>query len=339
MKAKIRRRKLKREHLRGVPDGEWTPWDLWERGVSWSRLSTFLTCRNQAFLSDVEGWYKPGFSLPLEFGNVCHEILERKWRGDRATVSTCVAQHWSACQTAYLNDGATMTDLEWLYGVACVTMEEYFEARGLQLDATDILETEQRIQFVYEYPDGKQTTVNGVIDAVSQRPKQVQKWIWDTKTGGEINVDDYADEVRVNFQLNVYALQKKLDGERVGGIGVNLIRRSGMTPSKKTDETLEAMLVRLRKDIRKRPDYYFMTFRHAVSNKAMDDWQRTQLDPIMADIRLWAEGFGEWYEGYSWFPHTPTYTNPLNLKVQRRKVDLYYALTKGDFTELRKRGK
>lgn len=338
MKAKRRRIELKRKHTSGPPDGAWEPWNLWERGVSWSRLSTWLTCRHQAHLHDIEGWYKPGFSLALEFGNVCHEVLERVWRGDRGRVTDFTTEHEAACRQEYLDNGATAEELEWMYGVAYVTMEEFMLSKSADAFKDGKEATEERIAFEYEYPDGKVTTINGVIDLSQRLGKKKRLWIWDTKTSGEINADDYADEVACNFQLNVYALQKRLDGEDVAGVGLNVIRRSGIKPSAKTSETLVQMLDRLRADIKKRPDYYFHRFRHNLTKKASETWQRTQLDPIMADVRLWAEGFGEWYEKYPWFPRTPTYTNPNGLKVQRRKVDLYHALTKNDFTGLRKRG-
>lgn len=319
----------------------WRAWDLWRDPVHASHIACFLTCRKQFKLHYIECWQNPCTSEALEFGSAVHYVLEHAYRQKKAPSEKQVKAWVKEYEEAYKAEvaagkkwGVAERDMEKLLGLVERLVPIYFDQ--WKDDFTyKWLYTEEKVSSEYVYPDGRKVRMGGTIDGgfLKKNPlDRTEFWNLDTKTKGEINIADEAAMMFANFQFKLYNWHTWQKHKRMpNGFIQNIIRRPGMTWKK--DEPLLAFLDRVEEDARKRPEHYFVRIEDSVTGYELESWVRTQLNPIMFDLRLWFEGLAD----ISWLPEKriPTYMNPFSLKKDRRKVDLFDALTTGNFKSLR----
>lgn len=342
---KARQRRTQRRIVIPVHHGgTWEPYDLWTHGLGHSSLSTWLTCKEQFRLEHCEGWTQPDrVSDALEFGNVCHHVLEMAYGDKRKRITDGMVTTW-VNQWEHDNADTVPVDvMQTVCGMAVAVMRHYFKQPHVAaMLSSEWFFTEKMFVHDYTYPDGRVVPLIGKVDgayaAMLPRRKTPEIRITDHKTSGIIT-DDTGEEMGIDFQTHLYKLWFDASHDkRVNVVEKNYIRRPGLKMRK--DDTVKSYIERIDDDVAKRPDHYFVKFQEGISVAEMDTWVRIQLNPIMADVRLWWEGPGDWYtpDAYPDAPRSPRYINASHVKTQMRKVDLYAALTRGDFTALIKQG-
>lgn len=312
-----------------IENDDWKPWDLWERGVSYSFVDKWLQCRYQCYLRYVEGWKPKQYSAAIHFGWAFHEIMEFAYKRLKPPTRPAIKKLLNEYRTKVFKEhklkGSARADVEEMIGLASVVAPHYFDNWPKDFDRKWLL-LEKHFELPYVYEDGRETKLTGIIDAVYE--DRGEPWVFDTKTSSRPDVDDRMKAILIDFQFMLYshvlAESDLLDGSPVGVV-VNVVRRPGVYRRK--DEPLKDYLSRVDEDITSRPDYYFDRPSDEILPSDIERWRENQLRPIMDDIRRWYEAGCQ-----------PRYANPKALKVGYRKSDYFDAVTRGDFSTLEKRG-
>lgn len=312
-------------------------YDFWKHGVSPSMVGKFLICREQCRLHYIEGYRSRKASEALQFGSACHYVLQHWIHSKKPPTQELIRKTLGDFRRSkerlrpYEEDLDSQL-LEKIFGLAEVVMVEYFKQWRRDRDSKS-LGTEIEINAEYKYvssaskwpySSAKTLPFLGFIDW-SFESKTGKHWIMDTKCLGEIVADDMIQELPLNFQMNSYLWAwEQAHGTRPYGVIMNCIRRPGATW--KQGESLEEFCDRVHSEIEKKPGHYFQRIEYHVTDKEFNKWLNEQFHPIMEELRMWAEGM------------LPRYVNPTQLKIQRRKTDLYNFLTVGDKTGIVKLG-
>lgn len=306
---------------------KWTPWNMWTHGISWSFVECFLRNRKECEIKYRQGYRpKSEASIYLVFGNAFHEVMERVYRGcDGPPSSERVRKYikiWYDRDFPKNTYGPLRENLEKFVRLAEVSALAYFE-NYIGDFKTEWVDSEIKISFPYEYPDGCKLNLTGYIDILGRIKKTQKLVVYDTKTKGEINEDDILSEMPINFQFNLYMCYVRWRyKECPGGAVMNIVRRPGHRQKK--GESLSDFAERVFQDMRARPEHFFKRLSYDILDSDLDWWWKNQLVPIMDDIRSWQER------------DFPSYVNPTGLRIGRRKSDYFNALTQDDFSDLEK---
>lgn len=320
--------------VKGRGSEPFEPWNLWQHETHASHVYTFLTCQEQFRLQYQEGWQKPQTSEALEFGNAFHYCLEQAYRGKKAPSPEAVKRWVKEFEKQYKEDkkfGISEQDLEKLLGWTEVLLPFYFQQWAGDFKQKWVA-TELEWSAPYKYKDGRAAMMAGTIDGLYQL--KAADWASDTKTRSTISLDDEVSTMPLNFQFNLY-MWYLWQRKRVlpGGFVQNLVRRPGQTFLK--SESLQQHLARVKEDVAKRPEWYFVRLDYAITWTEFKQWMDNQLDPIMWQLRLYQDGLKGADKWLPCWPNLPRFANPAGLKVGMRKVDMFAAITVGDFSGLR----
>lgn len=348
------KRESKTSRSKDKKRGPWIPWDLWYHGVSPSFIvGNLLRCRKQTEMRSMEGWHvAPGGGKSyIEFGQVFHHVMESAFAPHRlekglhapkpAAIDGWILDYEKSSEAYALLDPEMRARIS---GMVRIVANAYFAIRSDAFKNT-VAAREAYFKVPYTYPDGKTCTINGLIDFAYYVRKQL--YIRDYKTSSEIT-DDTLLEMAVDFQMGTYCEASLLMFRQLPyAVYKEMIRRPGQEFTQK--DTLESYLNKIETDVRKRPTHYFKRYQMNIRKDEHLHWYATQLHPIMAEVRLYAEGFGPWYNAKAKCPRTgrimypdaprlPIFINPNGLKFNRAKSDYYAALTENDYTGLVKQG-
>ena len=100
-------------------------WDLEKDGITFSMLSQFLICRERFRLTSVEGWTSKGLSIPIEFGQIFHWVLEKKINSPRTSISKLIKDDLKRRKKTLKK--SQLEDYEIVLGLVQVTIDGYFE--------------------------------------------------------------------------------------------------------------------------------------------------------------------------------------------------------------------
>jgi len=298
-------------------------WDFNRDGLSWSGMDKFATCREQFRLHYVEGWRKVAEDLPLTFGDAAHwflakfnvdvngvamsekkidellKLYDAEWRRDNAVASPTAAEtheHVLALCSAIWKEYA----LWWPEDRAkkWKEVEDYWE-----------------MQYPVESP---RTILKGYCDGAYYDDEGL--WLYETKTKG--NVDEWLiqDSLVVDTQTQLYMWRFwKQVGELPTGVQYNIVRRPAHRL--KQNESLRSFVDRVRGEIRKDPEKYFLRITHHTSEEALQRFETEQLSQRVAEIEWWSKG-------------GPHYINSTRLVDYGKRVDTFDVITKGDVSGL-----
>lgn len=289
-------------------------WSYHEHGVSPSMLTLYQECKEQ-FRLCTQCWH-PRYTTPAAaFGSVCHFILERSTfaKPTRRNMKRWIDK-WTEDQLIRSMPRLTKEkeEIHRIVAVAFETMLVYHDWWSEDLAERKNLAAEQ--QFHLPYGD---TWLNGTLDLAFNWGGNL--WLEDTKTGGMApEVQQQAFPWYTQFMTYMVAA-KRIYGKYPKGIVLNQIRRSGLKTNK---ETIPENLVRIRKDIEKRPKYHFQKWNAEYEPREIEKWQENQLSQMLGEIRLWARG------------HIPHYVSPAALTRWNRKCDYFNAIVYGNFDDL-----
>ena len=272
-------------------------WDLERDGITFSMLSHFLICRERFRLTSVEGWTSKGLSIPIEFGQIFHWVLEKKINSPRTSISKLLKEDLKRRRKTLKK--SQLEDYEIILGLVQVTLEEYFEywktiptfehpktsVRYYDTDLKYCL-AEEVFRVKHILSNGRTILLRGKIDAAFREPLNKALWLQENKTKGNIDGAALSNSLHKDFQTMLYCLAlRHLSPDEPEGVLYNVIRRPQLRKGK--SESLQVYLTRTKKDIQKRPEHYYMRWLVSLGPKDLDTWIHHSLDPILHQLLDW----------------------------------------------------
>jgi hypothetical protein len=328
-------------------------WNFWEHGVTSSFVDRFQDCRRQTELTYVEGYTSRSISEGLEFGTLCHYILEQVYTDyhnitfsvpDMEDIRSYVEEYETFWRKAVPNPTeAQLAQQELCYAKAEALLPAYFarysgDFTGKYIPTLSVVQPkkfvalEGEFSVPYVFPDGAKTVLRGKRDMVFLDAKGGE-YILDSKFLSIIEPKIIIKTMPVNFQLNLYiharAEENKLAGRPAPkGAMLNIARRpqTRYNPEKESlsdyaERTAEAVA-----DPKKYPKN-FLRIAMTVAPSETKEWKETTLDPIMDDIRGWWDGR---------YPH---YRSPKHVAGKYGLSDMFNLLVENDPSNVYKRTK
>jgi len=287
MKAKVRKKAVLRKKKF---------YDYKRDGVTQSLLITWMTCRMRAkwFL---EGWSSGKVRVALTFGTIVHGVLEhvynlvRKKKITRIPNAKLISKIVKRVERQWLKenpgvDSRALEDLDMCCLIAEATLPEYFRF-WWKKDSKEI--TWQRLEQKFSIPfvdkKGRKTLIRGKKDGVFG--DDVLR-LFETKTKSKINLSDLMDTLFFEFQVCLYLWAVKRTYKKTPkGVYYNIIRRSSLR--KKKGESKLQFKNRIAEDVKKRPRFYFVRLKVAVTKKDMAVFE-SEFENIITEYIDWCEG-------------------------------------------------
>lgn len=260
-------------------------WDLYEDGVTYTFLSNFLVDRERTRLNYVEGLTPDrGVHAPLEFGELFHACLESHAQGASDRVAQIVSRYEKDRLRASSLLPEERQEISRLAGMVETTFEAYLERWAEEDRQKAYIFQEKIFDYPYRLPSGPVIRLRGRWDAVFEKDGGL--YLQENKTKGEIDEEMIQSTLHMDLQTMFYAfvLERYL-ARPVVGVLYNVVRRSLLRQGR--SETLPAFLLRLKEDIRSRPDWYFYRWNVQFGPRDIENWKERTLDPLLEQVRLW----------------------------------------------------
>lgn len=244
-------------------------------GITQSIISKWQRCHLACALS-LEGWeHKNQESSPaMEFGNLFHKVLEINYTRKSFEIQPVIEK--------YLNDWTIKNikqDYSAMFGVeALVLFNSYMEHYKNRDDKLSVMCVEQVVETKYEHHN-----LRGKIDLVV-KTKDGTYWIMDHKIKSRIDEAGLGLALSFDFQGLFYAMLFELlhPEIRISGCVHNIIRHTQI----KQTGTLVDFGAKLRDDINKRPEYYFIRNQATYTDELKEQFKR--------ELLLKLNDFEEW---------------------------------------------
>lgn len=275
-------------------------------GVSFSTLQKFKNCRELARLH-LKGWRPRSTGMGQVFGTIVHSLLQKVYEDVRAgklkkaPSTDYVTKHVALIEKQWRTenpkaDAETLERLEVTCAIAEAVLPMYFKFwdRDFKLKWNPP-EEEFVHPFEVEHPvthKKMKTFLRGRIDASFHEGSNSRPWLLESKSKsriGESGESNLTDILPHEMQVGIYLLILQIiyKGKVPAGLLYNIIRRPTVKPHKKED--MSAFAQRIIKDVRKRPEYYFLRLRMTVDKQ--DLFRRKQeLEDTVSDFLLWWKG-------------------------------------------------
>jgi len=307
-------------------------WTLERNGVTQSFLHSFLKCREQTRLAYVEGLTSHKPSKPKEQGSCGHWVLSKLYNRPGVARGTDVEVYLKEYHRLWLSlvqrpTQAQLTIQEETYAIIGALLRAYLLRYGGDWNGKykqrlstvtplkwQYLETAFKREYVY--PDGLAVPLQGVFDGVfTAKTNPERPWLFETKFKARIDEEGIEDMLPLDLQvmLYLYALSM-IYGKQPMGVLYNVIRRPAL--HQKKGEPLKEYADRVFEDAAARPDHYFIRWDMKITKAEIEAWKVGTLDPLMADVRNWAEG-------------GPHYLNSEALITKYGRCDLYEYIVRG----------
>lgn len=300
------------------------PYDPRVNGVSQSMLTTFMSCRQKAKLK-LEGWryIRPGAALIL--GTMAHEVIAQAFE----TLNAPPSQEWikkalrhavAKVEEEHNNrlSAEAVQKMEKSAAVLTVLLPLYFQYWKKDFGSKDWIKVESK--FKVQIP-GMPFPVMGYYDRV--RRIQGKPWLFETKTKGKIEEDFLTEMLHFDFQNGLYlqSLMQEL-GEIPRGVVYDVLRNPGL--KEKEGEAFEEYLKRVEKDVKKRPQHYFIRFEVAIDKKEIAEFT-SELIKVGNEFELWMNG------------KLPTYKNTTACRTSYGACDMLPICARQDYSNFARR--
>ncbi len=322
-------------------------WNLYRDGVTQSLITKWLECAKQCELEYYYGWTSIGKSEPLEFGSVCHYILEQAYHKIKLPSNNDIESYITSYRKRIEKDNESLSTAEFknreiLYCKVAALMKAYIFYFRKDFEYNWLL-IEKR--FSIHYGHGICVNLNGMLDGAFILPENSKDvYLIDHKFLSMINIENKETLLPADFQLNFYLYAtreylKKIDPElKIKGFYYNICRRPGLKYLK-SDTSLKMYENRIFEEILKKPGYYFYSERHKENDKCrdplfipvadieIDRWEQHTLRPILREIVKWYDSNFKW----------PGYYNPVALETKYGLANTTKAILYNDFSGLYQR--
>lgn len=275
-------------------------------GVTQGLLQTFKNCREAARLS-LQGWTESYVGPSMVFGTVVHAALEAVYiriqkkqlttfptRKEIQTILAKIEKEWKAENPKAAAE--TMQHLEMALLLAEAILPVYFTFWHKDFTKVQWLALEHEFKTPTEV-GGRKSWYRGKMDGRFNPDRDKRTWLLETKTKsrlGEQGESNLVDVLPRNLQVNMYlgAIQF-LEHKTPGGVLYNIIRRPNL--SLKKGESLPEFAARVRNDVSKRPEHYFIRLKMSIDAA---DLQREldKRDAVLLDFLKWFNGEAPHYD-------------------------------------------
>ena len=306
--------------------------NLWDDGVTYSFLSEFLNCREQARLSYVVGYREKGMIEAFEFGNCIHNCVEA-WGNNKGKPfnHNLVLNKYRDQRRKELTSHET-NELHRIVETARIVWPAYIQyhtdKRGMEtLDDCEYVALEDDFKLPHTLSDGSSVIIRGRIDGVLRYKGKL--WLMENKTKSVVD-DRIADYLPHDMQTMMYchAVQLKY-GEPVVGILYNVIRRPQLRLNKERD--VDLLLSRIRDDVAERPEHYFLRWNVYLNPGDVDTWVSRVLDPILHNVVLWwKEIEPSLFDPFSIPNRIHHFSSPTGLYTQYGRSNYFDIMTTGN---------
>ena len=271
-------------------------YDYQRDGITQGLLGSWMACRKKAQLWS-EGWQLPKDSGALTFGTIVHRVLELVYsdiQKRKLKVLPSVALIRSVIKRVevelikekQIKDRKVLEEIDMCCLIAEATLPEYFKF-WYKDDFKKInwLNLEQEFKIAYTTKKGDKTFIRGKKDGV-YGTNNIK--LFETKTKSMINLDDLIDSLWFELQVNLYAWAiKKTYKKAPVGVNYNIIRKTAL--QMKVGESKPAYLARITKDIKSRPEFYFMRLDIKIREKDMTQFA-IELESMIQEFIDWSKG-------------------------------------------------
>lgn len=285
-------------------------------GITQSMLVRFLSCRERFRVKYVLGLEPPDrWNHRLGYGNMwhaCEEALASEVAKFDELVGTTLwvdnlEKHTQQQLTKY---PFQRDEINKWYNVCRVQFPEYIRywAEHPDVKGRTPLMQEQVFDVPYTLLSGRVVRLRGKFDSVDLIDGGI--YLQENKTKGDIDQLQVERQLKFDLQTMLYMIalahvledKTELDEYLMIGVRYNVVRRplsggkGNITPHKmkatKTKvtpaETDEEFYERLRRDyIAAEPDYWFFRVRAEISNKDVQVFRDTCLDPLLETLCCW----------------------------------------------------
>lgn len=284
-------------------------------GVTFSLLSTFLTCRQKARLF-LHGYSGQHLSFAIVFGNIAHKILQVAYDQHRTgSLKQLPTSEWVDAQLEKIyrrwqrdnprpNETAVQI-MEEAMMKAGVLMPWYFHywARD-DFQKTNWMQVEEtfRVPYSVTTKDGRvlETFLRGRMDAAFRRPQSkrpLDPRLFESKTRSTVDEQNLIDTLPIERQPGLYlSVLRRLTGREPASVTLNIIRKPLLRQKQK--ESWAQFERRIYADVKSRLDWYFFRMEMTVDpqdiNRAEED-----LNDLVSDFLLWWNGQSGHYKNSS----------------------------------------
>jgi hypothetical protein len=240
-------------------------------GITQSTLAKFADCRVACRYS-LDGWGTDAPKRSLQFGTLMHAMLEALYGAWHAPGGPDVMTTFGAVARAHEKAAAKAGDDPKAVQADLAQAKALFPAYVERWARDDAKRKWVEVEQVFDVRwNGHR--LRGKVDGLFEA-KDGSLWILETKTASRIDDETMSQALAFDFQSLYYceAIEGKFgargDGRKIAGVLYNVIRVPQI--GKGDDRGSDAFLARLREDVAKRPDFYFMRYEVAFPAKTRE---------------------------------------------------------------------
>jgi len=318
-------------------------YDPFKDGITQSALGLWLSCREQFNLKYVEGWSKHGEPIYLHYGSASHYILSQGHARSKKPGPKWLKRHikkydalWRK-QQGKLIPQKLLEQHELVQGLLECTMPAYFSrCNNPKLKDYNDFESKKWIGLEHKFKvpinfekvtawfpaENTELNLRGMLDGGFTEADDAL-WLFETKNLSRIEEDNIQATLGVSLQNMFYmtVLAILYPDVPIGGILYNVLRRPGQR--RKVKESLADFLGRIKDDIKKRPNHYYMRYRCSITRKEIADWAAGTLGPMLIEFLDW------WAEGGK--QGTRHFMNPEALITKYGRAEMFSPIVDGNF--------
>ena len=312
-------------------------YDMQKDGITQSLIAMWLTCREKAKLY-LTGWDSKYHKEALIDGNIGHACLERAYTLIREKRMTRPPSHRLSVAIVsrvedqwYAENAKPSAEAREMVEKACATMEVmlplYFDYWSKDFKQKEWMSLEEKftLPLLITSRDGEKVAVpaRGKKDGTFKTSRGV--WLFETKFKAQISEEGIAETLSFETQVMLYLLQTWKSGKQFilpKGCLYNIVRRASLR--RKVKETIPEFAARVKKDVEKRPDFYFIRMESPLALQDMKNFER-EIIRLVGD--MW-----DWWSGLA-----PHYKNTYACIGKLGKCQYLPVCSRGDFGTLAKR--
>lgn len=225
-------------------------------GLTQSLMLTFQRCQRE-FILKVNGYRPKGKSEKFLFGSLCHEYLDMAYSGKKFTFAKFEERFRKKKMKEYVLIDESI--VESAFALCEVVMELYMEHYKEDFTEKKFDGVEEEFEVLFNG-----ATLRGKKDGCFYIDKK--RWLMEHKTKSRFSEDALMLKLSFDFQNLMYIHADEIEhSEAIAGVLYNLIRKPGLRKGKY--ESLKEFCDRVRSDIKKRPEWYFIRWEVPYTKK------------------------------------------------------------------------
>ena len=234
-----------------------------EVGLTQSLITAYMNCRKR-FLLKLNRYTSASKNKTTLFGNIVHRVLELMYEATQEHtklnwsrfIEIAISTHEQHEQDNYI--GVTPEDIQFAQVVANVMLLAYVNYYTEDFTDKRFTDTEEEISVLFLKPFRTRLLMklDGCYNTKGKAPKV---WLMEHKTRSRISEETLMKRLSYDFQnLTYVTIVEEAREINIDGVLYNIIRKPQIRQRK--GETAHEFATRLKEDIEKRPEFYFMRY-------------------------------------------------------------------------------